>query len=372
MFVIWGAILMKIFVTGATGFVGGHFVERALANGHQIVGIHNSSGPQKRAFVDHLRSLGAELHQGNILDTGSFAAHLSDVDVVCHFAAAFRENGVNDEYFRRANVDGTSNVVKAAASAGVRRFVLCSTTGIYGHRMSAVIDERMPPRPWNIYEATKLAAENELRRLAVEFGMEYVILRPTAVYGPRDERLLKLFRSAAKGRFPLFGQGDGRRHMVYVTDLADAFLRANVQPQAASEELIIGGPEAVPLRELLATLANVLGRKSCGPKLPLKPMLAMAAMTEDVCKVLKVSPPIYRRRMDFYLNDAEFSSVRAREVLNWQPAVDLRDGLARTLAAYRDQGQMPNGRSLAAGFVSPIAGLMGGNEFWSAASAYLV
>ncbi|MBK7904872.1 MAG: NAD-dependent epimerase/dehydratase family protein [Proteobacteria bacterium] len=87
---------MRIFVTGATGFVGGHFVERALARGHQIVGIYNSSGPQKQAFREYLKSLGAELHPGSILDTDSFAGLFANVDCVCHFAAAFRESGVDD------------------------------------------------------------------------------------------------------------------------------------------------------------------------------------------------------------------------------------------------------------------------------------
>jgi dihydroflavonol-4-reductase len=358
---------MRIFVTGATGFVGGHFVERALAAGHQIVGIYNSSSPDKQAFVDHLRSLGAELHQGSVLDPDSFATWTAKADCVCHFAAAFRESGVDDEHFRRVNVDGVLNVLKGAAAGGVRRFVLCSTAGIYGQQIRTVIDESMPAQPWNIYESTKLASENELRRLSAELGIEYVILRPTAVYGPRDERLLKMFRSAAKGRFPLFGKGEGRRHMVYVTDLADAFLKACVEPAAASAELIIGGPKAVTLRDLLATLAEVLNRKTCGPQLPLKPMQVLAGVTEDVCKVLKVNPPIYRRRMDFYLNDAEFSSARAQTVLNWRPAVSLRQGLASTLAAYRDQGRMGSGPAAIASVLASFASLAGVNEFLSLA-----
>jgi nucleoside-diphosphate-sugar epimerase len=171
--------------------------------------------------------------------------------------------------------------------------------------------------------------------------MEYVILRPTAVYGPRDQRLLKLFRSAAKGRFPLFGRGDGRRHMVYVSDLADAFLRACTTPAAANQEMIVAGPEAVPLRELLQTLASLSNRRSAGPRLPLRPMLALAAVTEDLCGVLGIKPPLYRRRMDFYTNDAAFDSSRARKVLGWEPKVSLRDGLALTMRASTSANSAP-------------------------------
>jgi nucleoside-diphosphate-sugar epimerase len=283
----------------------------------------------------HLERLGVELIPGDVLDGESLRHSLDDVDCVVHFAAAFREGGVDEDYFRRVNVTGTANLLAAAQAHGVKRFVLCSTAGIYGQRVPGVIDESKPVLPWNAYERSKVEAEDEVRRSARTSGMEYVILRPTAVYGPRDARLLKLFRSAARGRFPLFGAGDGRRHMVYVSDLADAFLRACTQPGAANHEMIVAGPEAVPLREMLRTLAHLANRRSCGPRLPLRPMLGLAAITEDLCNRFKIDPPLYRRRMDFYTNDAAFDSSRARRVLGWEPKVPLREGLARTLRAHQ-------------------------------------
>jgi nucleoside-diphosphate-sugar epimerase len=122
--------------------------------------------------------------------------------------------------------------------------------------------------------------------------------------------------------------------MVYVTDVAEAFLLACVEPAAAGQELIIAGPEAVPLRVMLQTLAQLVNRRRCGPTLPLKPMLKLAAVTEDVCHHFGLRPPIYRRRMDFYLNDAAFDCRRAQAVLGWKPKVDLREGLANTLRTY--------------------------------------
>lgn len=327
---------MRIFVTGATGFIGAHFVERALAEGHQVIGLYRSDGPSQRACIENLRARGADLRRGDILKPESFAAALDGVDRVCHFAAAFRESGADEAYFDRMNVEGTTNVAQAAAAKGVKRFVHCGTAGIYGQRVAGTIDEKTPIRPWNSYERSKFAADERVREIAsAAAAMEYVILRPSAVYGPRDERLLKLFRSVAKGRFPLFGRGEGRRHMIYVTDLADAFLRACTAQSAANQELIIAGPKAVPLHELLQTIARAANRPGFGPRLPLKPMLALAAMVEDTCKVLKINPPIYRRRMDFYLNDAAFDSKQAQAVLGWQPKVDLAEGFAATLRALR-------------------------------------
>jgi nucleoside-diphosphate-sugar epimerase len=324
---------MKLFVTGACGFIGSHFVEHARAAGHDVVGLYRGDRANQRPTYVHLTDLGARMISGDVLDDGTWRRELRDVDCIVHFAAAFREAGIDEDYFRRVNVAGTANLL--AAAKGVKRFVLCSTAGIYGQRVAGVIDESRPVSPWNAYERSKVEAEDEVRRGARALGIEYVILRPTAVYGPRDERLLKLFRSAARGRFPLFGAGEGRRHMVYVSDLADAFLRACTRPGAANEEMIVAGPEAVPLREMLRTLAHLSNRRSCGPRLPLRPMLRLAALTEDICNRFKIAPPLYRRRMDFYTNDAAFDSSRARRVLDWKPKVALREGLARTLRAHQ-------------------------------------
>jgi len=338
---------MRIFVTGATGFIGAHFVERALAEGHQVIGLYRGDGPRHRASIEHLRSRGADLRRGDILKSDTLGA-MTGCDVVCHFAAGFREAGADEAYFARLNVDGTTNVARAAVANGVKRFIHCGTAGIYGQRVAGTIDEKTPIRPWNGYERSKLAADEQVRAIASGAGMQYVILRPTSVYGPRDERLSKLFRSVAKGRFPLFGRGEGRRHMIYVTDLADAFLRACTAESAANQELIVAGPKAVPLREMLHTIARAANRPGFGPRLPLKPMLALAAFVEDACKVLKVKPPIYRRRMDFYLNDAAFDSKLAQSVLGWRPKVDLLEGCAATLEASR---QRQDGRSLARAYV---------------------
>lgn len=328
---------MRMFVTGATGFIGAHFVECALDAGHDVVGLYRSDGAKHREAIGELRDRGAQLLRGDILQPETFSDAMRGADCVCHFAAAFREPGADEGYFNRINVEGTANVAKAAAAQRVRRFVHCSTAGIYGQRVDGVITESTPMQPWNGYERSKLAAENEVRRAARSSrGMQYVILRPTAVYGPRDERLNKLFRSVEKGRFPLFGPGDGRRHFIYVTDLVEAFLRACVSPAAANQELIVAGPKAVPLRDLLETLAHAANRRDFGPRLPLGPMMALAGFVEDLCARFNVDPPLYRRRMDFYLNDAAFDSHRAQETLEWEPKVDLAEGLAATLSQCSD------------------------------------
>ena len=118
-----------------------------------------------------------------------------------------------------------------------------------------------------------------------------MILRPADVYGPRDQRLLKLFAGVSRGRFPLFGRGDGRRHMVYVDDVVSGFFQACERDEALGQALILAGPRPCTLRELIAEVQPATGSPRFGLRLPLPPMLMLAAVVEDVCRVLGLDPP---------------------------------------------------------------------------------
>ncbi len=126
---------------------------------------------------------------------------------VFHLAVAMREGGKRDEFFERVNLDGTRRLLEAAVAGRVERFVYCSTIGIYGHRAPGVTREDSPSRPGNIYERTKVAAEAMVREFGAAHRLPVVILRPADVYGPRDQRLLKLFRGVSRGSFPALRPG---------------------------------------------------------------------------------------------------------------------------------------------------------------------
>jgi nucleoside-diphosphate-sugar epimerase len=251
-----------------------------------------------------------------------------------------REGGKADEFFESINLNGTRHLLEAASVERVDRFIYCSTIGIYGHRATGITREDSPLAPGNIYERTKVGAESLVREFAEQCGLPAVVLRPADVYGPRDQRLLKLFKGVSRGRFPLFGSGKGRRHMVYVDDVTAAFFKACERDEALREGLIIAGPRACTLRELLEEITRATGVKRYGFRLPLTPMLGLAAVVEDLCTVLSIDPPIYRRRMDFFHSDSEFDTSRAQRVLDWTPRVDLPEGIRRTLQAYRESGWM--------------------------------
>jgi nucleoside-diphosphate-sugar epimerase len=281
-----------------------------------------------------------EIIPGSITDPELCRRAVRGATHVFHLAVAMREGGKQDEFFERVNLDGTRHLLDAAADAGVTRFVHCSTIGIFGHRAPGVTREDSPLAPGNVYERTKVASERMVREVAGARGVPFVILRPADVYGPRDQRLLKLFRGVQRGRFPLFGAGGGRRHMVYVDDVVQAFFKACERDEALGQALIVAGPRACTLRELIAQVQEATGSRRYGVRLPLAPMLAAAAVVEDVCRALHLDPPIYRRRMDFFWSDSEFDTSRARQALDWMPGVELAEGIRRTVEDYRRTGAL--------------------------------
>ncbi len=331
---------MRLLVTGGTGFIGSHLAERALRAGHDVSVLGLSDLPEEASNLALLEELGAKAFIGSITDSHLCDEAVQGVTHIDHLAVAMREGGRSDEYFEEVNLSGTEHLLKAAKSGGVSRFIYCSTIGIYGHRFDGVADENSPLAPGNIYEKTKISAEGLVRRFHSEHGMSTAILRPADVYGPRDHRLLKLFRAVARGRFPLFGNGNGRRHMVYIDDVTAAFEMARERKEAYTEPLIVAGPEVCTLRELIDVIQQAAQSSRFGFRLPLRPMLLLAAIVEDLFTACKLDPPIYRRRMDFFHSDSAFDISRARSVLGWSPEVGIQEGVARTLAEYRATGLM--------------------------------
>jgi nucleoside-diphosphate-sugar epimerase len=331
---------MRLLVTGGTGFIGSHLAEEGRRRGAEVIAFGLTDRPEEQANAEHLKKLGAEVLPGSITDAELCRQAMRGVTHVFHLAVAMREGGKSDEFFESINLDGTRHLLEAASVQRVERFVYCSTIGIYGHRAPGITREDSALAPGNIYERTKVSAERLVREFAEKCDLPSVVLRPADVYGPRDQRLLKMFKGVSRGRFPLFGSGEGRRHMVYVDDVVSAFFKACERDEALGQGLIIAGPKSCTLRELLDEVARATGSKRYGFRLPLAPMLTVAAVVEDACAALRIDPPIYRRRMDFFYSDSEFDTSRARHVLHWEPKVDLREGIRRTLEDYRQTGAL--------------------------------
>lgn len=327
---------MRVLVTGATGFTGGHLARHLASRGHQVWALTRSAA--LGSIRDPLSAAGIEVIEGDLRDAASLERACAGVDVVYHIAAIYRQAGLPDDAYRAVNADAVRAMVRAAATGGARRVVHCSTVGVHGDVEHPAANEDAPLRPGDIYQITKLAGEVAAREAARETGVEVVIARPTGIYGPGDRRLLKLFRGVARRRFVVLGRGRIFYHLTYIDDLVEGFRLCGEVPAAAGRTYILAGGEVTTLQELIGLVADEAGVAPPRLRLPVWPFWIAGAACEAVCAPLGIEPPLYRRRVDFFTKSRAFDISRARAELGYAPQVTLRDGIRRTLAWYRGAG----------------------------------
>jgi nucleoside-diphosphate-sugar epimerase len=285
-----------------------------------------------------LAESGVTLVTGDLADAASLDRATEEVDVVYNIAALYREAGLPAETYRAVNAGSVRTLIEAAATNGVRRVVHCSTVGVHGDVEHPPANEDAPLRPGDIYQRTKVEGEEIARQASARTGVEVVIVRPTGIYGPGDRRLLKLFRGVARRRFVILGSGRIYYHLTYIDDLVEGVRLCGTVPAAAGRTYILAGGEVTTLDELVARIASAAGVQPISWHLPVWPFWLAGAMCEAVCAPFKISPPLYRRRVDFFTKSRAFDITRARQELGYAPAVGLSDGIARTLDWYRREG----------------------------------
>ena len=330
---------MRILVTGATGFTGGHLARALSIRGDHVRALVRSKPvPRPEATgSDHGGGV-VEIVAGDLRDADSLKRAAEGVEVVYHIAAIYRQAGLRDEEYRAVNASAVRTVIDAAKAGGARRVVHCSTVGVHGDVEHPPANEDAPLRPGDIYQQTKLEGELIARDAARDIGIEVVIARPTGIYGPGDRRLLKLFRGIARRRFVILGGGRIFYHLTYIDDLIEGFRLCGTVPAATGRTYILAGGEVTTLNELAGLIAAEAHVPPPRLHLPVWPFWTAGALCELLCAPFGIEPPLYRRRVDFFTKSRAFDISRARAELGYAPAVGLREGIRRTLQWYRDAG----------------------------------
>ena len=315
----------EVLVTGAGGFIGSHLTEALLAEGRAVRALDlNLDRIQHLASTPDLQTLTADIR-----DESAVEQALAGVGTVFHLAAAHLGASTPEIEFRQVNIDATKNLVSTASRAGARRFVHCSSVGVFGRIDNPPADETTICRPELTYEKTKLEGEEAVLEAARAADLQVVVLRPVWVYGPGCGRTEKLFKAIRKGRFVVAGQGQTLRHCVYIRDMIDAFLLAETSLAASGEVMIVGDQEATTIRDLVDRIAEITGAKP--PRsVPLGILWAAAVTAEAAFLPLGKEPPISRRSLRFFTGNTAFSTERARSLLGFEPRYDLARGLAET------------------------------------------
>jgi len=327
---------LKLLVTGGTGFTGSRLVEYLIDKGHNVTALDN----QKGLLYDYLIKKGANIILGSVTDREMVKKSLDGVEGVFHLAAAFRQINVPKKTYWDVNVEGTRILCEEAIKKPLKKFVYCSTQGVHGDIKNPPGSENSPIVPVDYYQYTKYESEKVVKEFAAK-GLKSVIIRPTAIYGPGDpERFFYLFRFAKKGKFYMFGNGKALYHPVYIDNLNDGFYAAFESDKINAETYIIADEEYFTIKELVRKIGEAMGIKVKFIHLPFFPLYIAACLCEFICMPLKISPPLFRRRVDWFRQNRAFKIDKARRELNYSPRVGIEEGLKQTAKWYKDNNYL--------------------------------
>ena len=327
---------MKVFVTGGTGFIGGHVVHRLRERGDEVRAL-----VRRPAKAKPLTELGCEIVAGSLADAAAIRAGMEGCDGAIHGAAIYEVGIPESEHqaMHDANVGGTEMVLRAALEARVPRVVYISTVAAFGNTHGEVVDESYehPGTDYtSYYERTKVEAHRLARRLIADEGLPRVIVQPGGVYGPDDHSAIgRQMNQFLAGRLPLLPFPETGFNLVHVDDVADGVLLA-LDKGKVGESYILGG-QITTMRDMMDTLARVSGRKPPRRAMPTGLLKAMAPIGPVVGKVMG-QPPNLRELISTAHNVTFWAKHdKAMAELGYSPR-GLEQGLRDTLEA---EGKLP-------------------------------
>jgi nucleoside-diphosphate-sugar epimerase len=319
-------------VTGAAGLLGSHVVDLLLEGGERprvLVRPGDSlNGPGERVDV----------RWGDITDPNAVESAVDNVDRVFHCAARTGAWGPEADY-ERTNVGGLKALLEAALAAGVGRVVHVSSITVHGNDLGGEADETAPFRSEsNPYSRSKIEGERVVQSFVRERGAPVVTVRPGWIYGPRDAASFgRLAKAIEQGRMFVIGSGRNHLPLVHVRDAARGLLLAASADDADGEAFLLVSDERVTQSEYLEAIAAELGAAPPRRRIPYRLALAVGAAAEAAVKVSggKRPPPLSRYGFQLLGGENRFDIGKARDVLGFEPQVDLADGVRESVAWYR-------------------------------------
>jgi len=312
-----------ILVTGATGFIGVLLCKRLLAEGFSVRGTMLASEDPVSLIAGVqpviIEPLGSET---------SWDVSLTDIDTVIHLAARVHimdDSSTNPlDEFRKVNVEGTLKLAREAANSGVKRFIFISSIKVNGEETVIPYMLDSPPNPIDPYGISKWEAEQALRKIEAETGLEVVVIRPSLVYGPGVKaNFLKMMNIISRG-IPLpLASITNRRSLIYVGNLVDALATCATHSAAAGKTYLVSDGEDVSTPELIRRTAKALGVPARLLPFPLQIMRLAGNLTGKRGAVTRLTESL------------TVDSSRIRNELGWTPPFTMEQGLAETAKWFR-------------------------------------
>lgn len=323
----------RVFVTGATGFLGGALTKRLSDEGARVLALARRAN--RDPYIKDLPDV--EIVTGDITDAQRMQDLIHDIDYVFHVGAALSGKL---EHQRKVNVDGTRIIAEAGAKAGIKRLIYVSSIASYGFPVPKTVSEDTPAKlsrtPYNL---TKRESEDMLRELAPRLGLSYSIIRPALIYGPRSHMWTGVMFNLAKRKpTPFIGDGSGHAHPIFVDDVVDLLLRMATHPQADGQAFNCAPDPAPTWREFLGAYSRLAGHERW-LSIPI-PLVKLIAPLVDLITQLQGEPQEAPEMIDFMTSKTTYKMDKARDLLGWQAQVSLEDGIKACIPYLREKGEL--------------------------------
>jgi nucleoside-diphosphate-sugar epimerase len=328
-----------ILVSGVNGFIGSHIAERLISGGHSVRGL-----VRKSSVLILIQDLDIELFYGDVTNEGSLLEPMKNVEIVIHVAGLASDWGPYKDFYA-VNVQGTKNIAISANKNHVKRFVYISTAALHGFQNRKNIDESFPlAKTIFPYCETKKEAEQWLFNFAKTVSMEVTAVRPGNVFGPRDHTFIDKYLDALKdGKMAFVNRGRNLTCPTYIENLVDGIILACFESSAKGKTFIITDGLEITWKTFTNKLADELGVKRPSLSVPYWLGYGLAFLMENIYKAFRIShPPLLTRyRISNAGRDYHFSIEKAKNILNYQPAVGIDEAITKTVNWYKKRKRTP-------------------------------
>ena len=327
---------MKVLVTGATGFIGSHLVERLIRDGFDVRALVRKRDNETREDTfELLKKLNVEIFEGDLLDKESLKEIGKEIDIVFHLAAIARPMAIPDELYFKVNEEGTKNLLEVCKNSNLKKIIIMSSVSAVGHSINGVaVAEDTECKPVDVYGFSKLAQEKVVFESIENQKLPIVLLRPPMVFGPRDFEMLRLFKAVNNGFFPV-KSNNKCFEFLYVENLVQACLLALDNGETGEIYHITNG-EHYSINDIVSSMEKSFGKKILQPNFPRFIFNIFGGFVESLGKIFRFHPPFKHDTIDWMTKKIWYSDFRkSKKELNYIPTFTLNEGINKTINYYK-------------------------------------